>query len=452
MSPINLFKEFPVTDLLTTIPGPRATALVDRDTAVMAPCSGRVYPFVMERGLGSEVWDVDGNRYLDLNAGIAVVSTGHSHPRLVSALQDQVAKFIHMAGTDFYNEPMVKAAEKLTSLMPGSGEWQVFFANSGTESVEAAIKLARYYTKRQNIIGFYSSFHGRSYGSLSVTASKPYQRKGFFPLMPGVFHAFYPNPYRTPWGVEPERVAEICLDFIEKTLFTTTTPAEDVAAIIVEPIQGEGGYVVPAPGFWQGLRELCDRHGILLIADEVQSGVGRTGKMWAVEYEGVVPDIITSAKGIGSGVPVGAMIARKEISSVWKPGAHGNTYGGNALAMRAVYETLCLAEEELMANANEVGGYFKQRLHELEDRYECIGDVRGRGLMIGMEFIKDNVNKDPHGELSNAVMEESFRRGMLLLTCGKSTIRFCPPLVLTKDQVDEGINLLNDTLKALGAK
>ncbi len=440
-----------MTEFVKHIPGPRAQELVARDTAVMAPCSGRVYPFVMERGLGSEVWDVDGNRYIDLNAGIAVVSTGHSHPRVVAALQDQAAKFIHMAGTDFYNEPMVMAAEKVTSLMPGTGEWQVFFANSGTESVEAAIKLARYNTKRQNIIGFYGSFHGRSYGSLAITASKPYQRKGFFPMMPGVFHAFYANPFRPPWDVDAEHVAQYALDFIEKTLFTTTTPPEDVAAIIAEPIQGEGGYIVPAPGFWQGLRDLCDRYGILLIADEVQSGVGRTGKMWAIEHEGIVPDIITSAKGIGSGVPVGAMIARKEVASVWKPGAHGNTYGGNALAMRAVYETLSLAEEGLMANASEVGGYFMDRLHELEDRFEHIGDVRGRGLMIGMDFVKDQKSREPHTEMANEVMTQAFKRGLLLLTCGKSTIRFCPPLVLTKELVDESIDILQDTLKAVGA-
>lgn len=440
-----------MTHLVTSIPGPRAQALVDRDTAVMAPCSGRVYPFVMERGAGCEVWDVDGNRYLDLNAGIAVVSTGHSHPRIVKALQDQAAKFIHMAGTDFYNEPMVMAAEKLTSLMPGDDRWQVFFGNSGTEAVEAAIKLARSATGRQNIIGFYGSFHGRTYGSLGLTASKPYQRKGFFPLMPGTFHAFYANPFRPPWDVPADRVAEYALDFIEKTLFVTTTPPEDVAAIIAEPIQGEGGYIVPAPGFWQGLRDICDRHGILLIADEVQSGVGRTGKMWAIEHEQVVPDIITTAKGIGSGMPVGAMVARRDIASVWKPGAHGNTYGGNALAMRAVYETLSLAETELMQNAISVGGYFMDRLHELEDRYDHIGDVRGRGLMIGMDFVKDHTSREPHTEMSNNVMTEAFRRGLLLLTCGKSTIRFCPPLVLTREQVDESIDLLADTLDAVGA-
>lgn len=440
-----------MTDLLTTIPGPRAQAMVERDTTVMVPCSGRVYPFVMERGAGCEVWDIDGNRYLDLNAGIAVVSTGHSHPRIVQAIQDQAAKFIHMAGTDFYNEPMVKAAEKLTSLMPGDDQWQVFFSNSGTEAVEASIKLARYATKRQNIIGFYSAFHGRSYGSLSLTASKPYQRQGFFPLMPGVFHAFYANPFRPPWDVDVEQVTRYSLDFIEKTLFTTTTPPEDVAAIIAEPIQGEGGYIVPTAGFWQGLRDICDRYGIVLIADEVQSGVGRTGKMWAIEHEHVVPDIIASAKGLGSGMPVGAMIARRDLASVWKPGAHGNTYGGNALAMRAVYETLSVVEEGLMENAANVGAYFTSRLHELEDRFDHIGDVRGRGLMIGMDFVKDQASREPHTELANAVMDEAFRRGLLLLTCGKSTIRFCPPLVITKDQVDEGIELLTETLEAVGA-
>ena len=435
------------------IPGPRAQALVSRDSVVMAPCSGRVYPFVMERGQGCEVWDVDGNRYIDLNAGIAVVAAGHSHPRLVHAIQDQATKFIHMAGTDFYNEPMIMAGEKLVSVMPGRDQhdWQVFFTNSGTESVEAAIKLARYATKRQNIIAFYGSFHGRSYGSLSLTASKPYQRQGFFPLLPGVVHGFFANPYRPPWGIPAEEVAERTLEFIEKTLFKTTTPPEDVAAIIAEPIQGEGGYIVPATGFWQGLRDLCDRYGILLIADEVQSGIGRTGKMWAIEHEGVVPDIVTSAKGIGSGFPVGAMIARKDVTDVWKPGAHGNTYGGNALAMRAILETVALAEEELMQNAQVVGDYLQNRLRELQEQFKSIGDVRGRGLMIGMDFVHDRATREPATELANNVMNEGFKRGLLMLTCGQSTIRFCPPLVLTRDLVDETMELFTETLKAVKA-
>jgi 4-aminobutyrate aminotransferase len=450
------------TDTLATslntlaTPGPKARALVERDTQVFAPCAGRVYPFVIERGEGSYVWDVDGNRYLDLNAGIAVVAAGHSHPRMVRAIQEQATKFIHMAGTDFYNEPMIKLGEKLVSLMPrtspesepGRPDWQVFLTNSGTEAVEASIKLARYVTGRQGIVAFFGAFHGRSYGSLSLTASKPVQRRGYYPLVPGTFHAFYANPYRPPFDVDPSRTTEVCLNYIEQTLFHTIAPPRDVAAIIVEPIQGEGGYVVPAPGFMKGLRQLCDQYGILLIADEVQSGVGRTGKMWACEHEGVVPDIVASAKGLGGGVPIGAMIARRELTERWEPGSHGNTYGGNALACAAAYEVLSLVEEQLAANAAKVGEYFMQGLEELQGRYEQIGQVRGRGLMIGLEFVKDRKSREPARALSHEVMEQAFKRGLLLLTCGASTIRFCPPLVLTEAEADEGLNIFEAALRA----
>ncbi|MBC8076439.1 MAG: acetyl ornithine aminotransferase family protein [Chloroflexales bacterium] len=432
---------------MPAIPGPLARALVERDTRVMAPCSGRVYPLVIARGQGCAVWDVDGNQFLDMTAGIAVLAAGHSHPRLVRAIQDQATKFTHMAGTDFYNEPMIRAAEKLVSLMPGGAGWQVFFGNSGTEAVEASIKLARYVTRRQNIIAFYGAFHGRSYGSLSLTASKPYQRRGFFPMLPGVTHAFYANPFRPPLGVDAERVTPVCLDFIEQTLFATTTPPDEVAAIIVEPIQGEGGYVVPAPGFLQGLREICDRHGILLIADEVQSGVGRTGAMWAFEHEGVVPDIVASAKGLGGGMPIGAMIAREELTRQWQPGAHGNTYGGNAISCATAYETLCLVEEGLMGNATRVGRHLMASLKDLQHRTPQIGDVRGRGLMIGVELV--DAAGAPAKVLANAVMDEAFRRGLLLLTCGASTIRFCPPLVLTMEEADQAVALFEDAIHAV---
>jgi 4-aminobutyrate aminotransferase len=419
------------------VPGPKARALVERDGRVMAPM-GRVYPLVIERAAGCEVWDVDGHRYLDVNAGIAVLAAGHSHPRLVQVGQEQLARFTHMAGTDFYNEPMIRAAEKLVSLMPGGAGWQVFFTNSGTESIEASIKLARYVTRRQNVIAFYGAFHGRSYGSLSLTASKPRQRKGFFPMLPGSFHAFYPNPYRPPLGSDPANVAETCLNFIQQTLFTTTCPPEETAAIIVEPIQGEGGYVVPAPGFLPALRELCDRHGILLICDEVQSGVGRTGKMWGFEHEGILPDIVASAKGLGGGLPIGAMIAREELARQWQPGSHGNTYGGNGLTCAVTHELLCLVEQELMDNAARVGLHLLGRLEDLQARFAQIGKVRGRGLMIGVEFI-DPATGAPDQALAEAVMEDAFRKGLLVLTCGASTIRFCPPLVLTREQADEAV-------------
>lgn len=299
---------------MTQRPGPQAQEIVRRDTQVLAPVSGRVYPFVIDHGRGCEVWDVDGNRYLDFNAGIAVVATGHSHPRVVQAVQAQVAKFIHMAGTDFYNEAQVKLGEKLIATMPADHDWRVFLGNSGTEAVEASIKLARYATGRQGIIAFFGAFHGRSYGSLSLTASKPRQRAGYFPLLPGVSHAYYPNPYRPPLGSDPANVVDTCLEYIERTLFETVLPPGEVAAIVAETIQGEGGYVVPPADWFPRLRALCDKYGILLILDEVQSGVGRTGKMWAFEHFGIVPDIVASAKGLGSGMPVGACIARKELT------------------------------------------------------------------------------------------------------------------------------------------
>jgi len=448
------------------VPGPRAEALVARDHKVYAPCMGRVYPFVMERGQGCEVWDVDGHRYLDLNAGIAVVSAGHSHPRIVRAIQDQATRFIHMAATDFYNEPMIWLGERLTATMPRQYAWQAFLTNSGTESIEAAIKLARYVTGRQGIIAFFGAFHGRSYGALSLTASKPAQRRGYYPLVPGSFHAFYANPYRPPFGVDPARVTEVCLSYIEDTLLHTVAPPRDVAAIVVEPIQGEGGYVVPSPGFLCGLRQLCDQYGILLILDEVQSGVGRTGTMWAFEQEcpadesgacatcnraqpiGCVPDILATAKGLGAGMPIGAIVARKDLTELWEPGSHGNTFGGNALACAAANEVLDLVQTELAANAARVGAHLLRGLRKLQQRYDVIGDVRGRGLMIGVEFVKDRATREPARALAHQVMEEAFHRGLLILTCGTSTIRFCPPLVLTEAQADEGLARFEAALRA----
>jgi 4-aminobutyrate aminotransferase len=428
-------------EIMTQRPGPAAQAIVARDADALAPVAGRVYPFVMDRGLGCDVWDVDGNHYLDFNAGIAVVGTGHSHPRVVKAIQEQAARFIHMAGTDFYNEAQVKVAEKLVAHMPPGHDWRVFLANSGTEAIEASIKLARYATGRQGIIAFFGAFHGRSYGSLSLTASKPRQRAGYFPLLPGVEHAFFPNPYRPPLGSPAERVVDSCLDYIEHTLFETVMPPTDVACIVVEPIQGEGGYLVPPADWLPRLRELCDRHSILLVLDEVQSGIGRTGKFWAFEHDAILPDIVASAKGLGSGMPIGACIARKELTESWLPGAHGSTYSGNALACAAAYETLCLVEEGMMQNAADVGTYLIEQLQMLADRTPHIGEVRGRGLMVGVEFVKDQASREPDHDGADAVMVEAFRRGVLLLTCGKSTIRFCPPLIVTREQVDKAVEV-----------
>ncbi|PDV99728.1 acetyl ornithine aminotransferase family protein [Candidatus Chloroploca asiatica] len=426
------------------LPGPKARHFVERDQRVMAPM-GRVYPLVIDHALGCEVWDVDGHRYLDMTSGIAVLAAGHCHPRLVKTIQDQVTRFTHMAGTDFYNEPMIKAAEKLVSLMPGGAGWQVFYTNSGTEAIEASIKLARYVTGRQNIIGFYGAFHGRSYGSLSVTASKPRQREGFFPLLPGTFHTYYPNCYRCPINLTHPACGIACLDLIEETLFRTTTPPSEVAAIVVEPIQGEGGYLVPPEGALVKLREICDRHGILLICDEVQSGIGRTGKMWAFEHEGIVPDIVASAKGLGGGLPIGAMIARAELAQRWLPGAHGNTYGGNGLTCAVMHDVLSLVEEELMANAATVGAHLLAGLQALQAEFPQIGVVRGRGLMIGVEFIEPTSGVPDH-DLAEAIMQEAFLNNLLVLTCGASTIRFCPPLVLTHAEADEAIERLRQVL------
>lgn len=430
-----------IDEIITQRPGPAAQAIVARDSDVLASVAGRVYPFVMERGLGCDVWDVDGHQYLDFNAGIAVVATGHSHPRVVKAIQEQATRFIHMAGTDFYNEAQVKVGEKLASFMPAEHDWRIFLTNSGTEAIEASIKLARYATGRQGIIAFFGAFHGRSYGSLSLTASKPRQRAGYFPLLPGVEHVFFPNPYRPPLGSSPEHVVDTCIDYIEHTIFETVMPANEVACIVIEPIQGEGGYLVPPQDWLPRLRGLCDRHGILLVLDEVQSGIGRTGKFWAFEHDNIVPDIVASAKGLGSGMPIGACIARKDLTENWLPGAHGSTYSGNALACAAAYETLCLVEEGLMQNAADVGAYLIEQLQALAEHTPHIGEVRGRGLMVGVEFVKGRATREPDHDGADAVMDEAFRRGVLLLTCGKSTIRFCPPLIATREQVDTAIDV-----------
>ncbi len=424
-------------------PQSQALVYVERDHAHLSPSYTRSYPFVMAYGRGSEVWDVDGRRYLDFTTGIAVTNTGHSHPAVVQAIKDQADRFLHMSGTDFYYPPQIELAERLNRLAPMRGPTRVFFSNSGAEAIEAAMKLARYHTRRPRFLAFFGAFHGRTYGALSLTASKAVQRRGFAPLLPGVTHAIYPNPFRNPWpGRDPGQAA---LEYIEDHLFRTTVPPEEVAAIIVEPIQGEGGYIVPPDSFLPGLRALCDRYGILLILDEVQTGMGRTGRMFACEHWGVEPDILCLAKGIASGLPLGAIIAPATIMN-WPPGAHASTFGGNPLACAAALATLDLLENGLVAMAATTGAYLRERLCELAARFPVIGDVRGKGLMLAIELVKDRHSNEPDPELRNRVIERAFVNGLLLIGCGLSSIRLIPALNIPRELVDEGLMRLEQSL------
>ena len=431
--------------LKTALPGPRAQALIARDAKVVSPSYTRGYPLVIERGYGSMVEDVDGNVFLDCAAGIAVNSTGHSHPDVTAAIHAQVDKFLHMSGTDFYYEPQVRLAEELAAVSPIEGGARAFFANSGAEAIEASLKLARYTTKRQNIIAFLGGFHGRTMGALSVTGSKTIQRKGFGPLVPGVFHAPYADCYRCPMKLHPKTCSAECLDFIDHQLFLHLVSPDEVAAILVEPIQGEGGYVVGPDVFMRRLRELTTQHGILLIADEVQSGMARTGKMFAIEHTGVQPDIIAIAKGIASGMPLGVSVARADLMT-WPPGTHASTFGGNPVSCVAAIATLKLLRDTLMRNAADVGAHLLAGLTTLMDKHALIGDVRGRGLMVGVELVRDRTTKERATTERDAVVNAAFRRGLLILGAGKNAIRFCPPLVLTKSQADIAVQILDESL------
>lgn len=427
------------------LPGPKARALVKRDSAVISPSYPRDYPFVMDHGKGSEVWDVDGNRFLDFMAGIAVASTGHAHPKVVKAIQQQVEKFIHIS-SDFYHEGWIKLAEKFAEIAPFDDYGVSFMTNSGTEAVETAIKLARYHTGRSNFIGFTGGFHGRTMGAVTFTASKPKYHKGFYPLMNGVLHAPFPDLYRPVLERRKgEDYGETVVRYIQEQILDHILPPEEVAGILVEPIQGEGGYVVPPPGFFPALRELCDKYDILLIADEVQSGMGRTGKWWAIEHFDTEPDIVTSAKGIASGMPLGACIARRDIMD-WERGAHGNTYGGNPISCAASLATLELIEKEYMKNAAEVGQYTLDALTEIQARHPSIGDVRGLGLMIGVEFVLNRETREPAEKIQSRVVNLAFERGLLLLGCSKSVIRIAPPLSISQSEVNEGLKIFEEAV------
>ncbi|MGH9412777.1 MAG: acetyl ornithine aminotransferase family protein [Terriglobales bacterium] len=431
-------------ELRTALPGPNAQRIVAADAKDISPSYTRSYPLVARKGSGMYVEDVDGNRFLDFTAGIAVCSTGHCHPDVVAAIQRQAAELIHMSGTDFYYEQMVRVADLMSATAPMPGPHKFFYGNSGAEAIEAALKLARYHTRRPNFIGFYNCFHGRTFGAMSMTSSKQTQRARFAPLLPGFFHITYPNPYRPPHGASD--VTAACLEELDR-LFHTVTPPDEVAAILIEAVQGEGGYVVPPSAFVQELRRICDRHGILLIADEVQCGSGRTGKMWAIEHHGVQPDIVCSAKGIASGMPLGVTFARAGIMD-WTPGAHASTFGGNPVCLAAAEATLKLLQGSLIRNSAEVGGYMMQRLREWPSRHPTIGEVRGLGLMIGIEIVSDQAKRTPDAERRDRLVEAAFQRGLLILGCGANTIRLMPPLIITREQADIGLGILEEVIAA----
>jgi 4-aminobutyrate aminotransferase len=431
------------THIKTRLPGPKARALIERDREVVSPSYVRDYSFVMSHGRGAEVWDVDDNRFLDFAAGIAVCSTGHCHPAVVAAIREAAGRFLHIS-SDYWHEGQVKLAETIRDLDPVNGPAVSFFANSGAEAVEAALKLARYATGRSRYIGFLGGFHGRTMGALAFTASKYTQQTGYFPTMPGVTHVPYPNPYRPLFAGDDQGRAVIA--YIEQVM-ERNVPAAEVAAILVEPIQGEGGYVVPPDGFLLGLRKLCDRHGILLIFDEVQAGIGRTGKMFAWQHAGVRPDIITLAKGLGSGLPIGLAVGAKPIMDKWAPGAHANTFGGNPICCAAALATLDLVKNGYTDNAHRMGRRIMERLAVLAQQFEFIGDVRGRGLMIGVEFVSDRVTKSPAKPLATRIVQRAYQNGLLLLECGASGIRLIPPLMIDAALVDEGLALLERSMR-----
>ena len=438
-------------EIKTELPGPEGRAIVAADAQFVNPAYPRPdFKLVAERGEGVWVTDVDGNVFLDCNAGVAVCSTGHCHPEVVKAIQDQAARLIHICGTDYYYSLMPDLAMKLDEIVPVQRPTRTHFANSGTEAVETALKLAMHVTGREKFISFFGSFHGRTLGSLSLTSSKSAQRLGFKRQVLDVVHMPFPNEYRNPFSAEDcgdGGVVQGAINWIENRLFKTTTPAEEVAAIVVEPVQGEGGYV-PAPvAFLREVRRICDEHGILLIADEVQSGMGRTGKMFALEHSGVKADIVCIAKGIASGLPLGACVARADLMD-WKKGAHASTFGGNPVAIAAALKTIELLQRELVANSAEVGAYLKSKLEKLMSKYDCIGDVRGMGMMIGVEFVKNRESKKPDPELRDRVEMETFNRGVILLGCGANSIRWSPPLILTKDHVDVAVEIFDEAIAA----
>ncbi len=436
--------------IVTKLPGPKAKRVIAQDKEYMSPSYTRSYPLVVGRARDCMVEDVDGNRFLDMTSGIGVVSTGHCHPKVVEAIRSQTEDFLHMSGTDFYYSAESRLAARLSGLLPG--RWKVFFSNSGTEAVEAAMKLARYHTRRQRIIAFAGAFHGRTYGSLSLTSSRPGQRMHFSPLVPGVTHSVYPNPYRPLLACRKGRdMSQAYLNFLSEVVLKKIAPADEVAAIIVEPIQGEGGYIVPPKGFLEGLQRICNKRGILLVLDEVQAGMGRTGKMFAFQHFGIEPDVICLAKGIASGMPLGAMLARAKLMN-WPRGAHASTFGGNPVCCRAATATLDLLEGGLVQNAATAGRHLMAGLKKLQRSIPIIGDVRGLGLMVGAEIVLDKKSKTPAPKLVDKIMQRCFYKGLLLLPCGESSIRFSPPLTIKRSHIDIALRIFGAAAKEAAKK
>ena len=434
--------------LVTSLPGPEARRILQLDQRYVSPSYTRDYPLVAKTGRGAMIEDVDGNVFLDFAAGIAVCATGHCHPEVVEAIQKQAAELIHMSGTDFYYARMAELAEKLASIAPGAEPKRVHFGNSGTEAVEAAIKLAKYHTKRDKLIAFRGSFHGRTLGALSLTSSKATQRKGFGTLIAGVFHMPYPDTYRGTYGVRPENASEDCLGYLENELFRRRVDPEEVAGIFIEPIQGEGGYV-PAPAeFLQKLEAICRKHGILLVADEVQCGMGRTGKFWASEHAGIEPDIICTAKGIASGMPLGAIITKASVMD-WKPGSHGSTFGGNPVCIAASLATIRLLETRYIANAARMGDYIMKRTADWKQRFRCVGDIRGRGLMLGIEIVRDQKTKERAADVRDKIVQIAFEKGLIVLPAGENTLRISPALLVDEEQSNFALDTIASVIQGI---
>jgi len=433
--------------IVVTPPGPKARELVKKDESLISPSYGRFYPLVVESGKGCIIKDVDGNEFIDFNSGLVCMNVGHSHPKVVAAVKNQCDRFLHYSNTDFYYREVVDLADRLAHITPGSPEKKIFFGNSGAEAIEAAIKLAKWHSRRQLFIAFISAFHGRTVGALSFTASKPTQRRSFFPLMPGVTHVPYGYCYRCPYKLTFPECHYWCVDFIDEYVLQKYIPPEDTAAILVEPIQGEGGYVVPPPEYFQRLKKIADKYGLLFIDDEVQSGMGRSGKWFAIEHWGVEPDIICTSKALASGLPLGACIAKSKVMD-WVPGSHASTFGGNPLSCVAASAVIdVIKEEKLLENANKQGAYIMKRLNELKEKSEIIGDVRGKGLMIGMEIVESKESKKPAPQKVNEIMMRSWKRGINVISCGASTIRIAPPLVITKELVDSALDIIEDNTR-----